>query len=156
MLKIQVVSIGKNKDRWLSEGCDHYLKLLSRYAKVELKLLPALKDTASLSPAEVKFKEAERLLPAIGSSFLVALHNRGKAIDSVAFARQLEQLQLVSGGKLSFVVGGAFGLHDRVLKKAKMQLSLSPLTFSHQLARLALLEQLYRGFSILRGTAYHK
>lgn len=156
MLKIQILSIGKDKDRWISEGCDHYLKLLSRYAKAEIKLLPSVKTSSALSASEVKSKEADRLLPAIGSSFVVALHDRGKTFDSMAFARQLEQLQMVSAGKLTFVVGGAFGLHERVLKKAKLQLSLSALTLSHQLARLTLLEQLYRGFSILHGTSYHK
>ena len=118
--------------------------------------LPLLAKEKGIPAVEVKSKEADRLIPAIGSHFLIALHDRGKSFDSLTFARQLEQLQIVSNGTLAFVIGGAFGLHERILTKAKVQLSLSPLTFSHQLTRLTLLEQLYRGFSILKGTSYHK
>ncbi len=156
LLKVKVVTIGKDKDRWITEGCDHYLKLLSRYARVELKLLPSLKAASSLSPNEIKAREAARLEPELGAGYLVALHDRGQPFDSQRFARRLEKLQAESGGTAVFVIGGAFGLHDSILKRSRLQLSLSALTFSHQMTRLILLEQLYRGYSIIHGTAYHK
>lgn len=156
MLKLRILSIGKEKDRWLGEGCDHYLKLLSRYANVQLQLIPTSKAPPSLSPQEIKARDTVLLEKAIGSDLLVALHDRGEKFDSIAFSKRLERLQDGSGGRITMVIGGAFGLDERILNRASLVLSLSELTMSHQLTRLVLLEQLYRGFSILHGTAYHK
>jgi 23S rRNA (pseudouridine1915-N3)-methyltransferase len=156
LLKVRIVTIGKEKDRWITEGCNHYLKLLKKFARVEIKLLPSLKAVSSLSPSQIKGREAEQLEPECGSGYLIALHDRGKKFDSPGFAERLERLQIESGGSVVFVIGGAYGLDDRILKRSRLQLSLSDLTFSHQMTRLILLEQLYRGFSILHHTAYHK
>ena len=156
MLRIRLLSLGRDRDRWVGEGCAHYLKLLSRFAKVESQIIPALKGGGSLSPAQHKAREAERIEKTLGSDYLVALHNRGRKYDSPAFARWLEKLPADSGGRLTLLIGGAFGLDERILERADQVLSLSDLTFSHQLTRLVILEQLYRGFSILAGTAYHK
>ena len=156
MPNIRIISIGKDKDAWITEGCEHYRKLLSRFSRVESLLLPSLKNSASLSPDETKAAEADRLEKAIGSGYLVALHERGQVFDSPKAARRLQQAELEARGPISFVIGGAFGLDPRILKRAAWLWSLSPLTFSHQLTRLILLEQLYRAYSILHGTAYHK
>ena len=156
MLRIRLLSIGRDRDRWIGEGCDHYLKLLSRFAKVENQIIPTLKGSASLSPAELKAHEAERINKALGSDYLVALHDRGRKHDSPAFAKMIEKLQTNSGGRLTLLIGGAFGLDQQLLDRADLVVSLSDLTFSHQLTRLVILEQLYRGFSILAGTKYHK
>ena len=156
MLRIRILAIGKDKDRWISEGCDHYLKLLSRYAKIDLDIIPSPKTSSSLTADKIKALEADRLEKKLGSDFLIALHDQGKQFDSMSFARQIERLQVESNGKIDLIIGGAFGIDQRILSRAKLVWSLSALTFSHQLVRLVILEQLYRAFSILRGTAYHK
>jgi len=155
LLKVRIVAIGKDKDPWISEGSKHYSKLLSRYATVEAKIIPALKAAASLSPAEVKLQEASRIEKALGKGYLIALSDRGTKTDSLGLAKKIEKLQSRTG-TLTFLIGGAHGLDESIIGKADLVLSLSPLTFSHQLVRLILLEQLYRALSILHGSSYHK
>lgn len=155
MLKVRIVAVGKDKDPWISQGCDHYSKLLSRYASVDIKIIPALKTAAGLSPAEVKAREGERFEKEIGKGFVIALSDRGVKTDSVGLAGKIERWQAL-GGVITFLIGGAHGLDEGVIKRADLVLSLSPLTFSHQLVRLVLLEQLYRALSILHGSSYHK
>lgn len=156
MLKVRVLSIGKDKERWLTDGCAHFVKLLSRYCAVELENLPSPRDSTSLPPEQITALEADRFRKRLGRGFVVALSDRGKATDSSAFARLLQRLQTESGGVVTFLIGGPYGLHPGLLKTADLVLSLSPLTFSHQLVRLVLLEQLYRGFATLHGTPYPK
>ena len=156
MLKINIVAIGKDKDAWVTSGCEHYLKLISRWAKVSFDILPALKGGSSLSPAEVMAQEADRFEKHLGDTKYIALGERGKRLDSHGFAELLSRWEQTSGGSVTLLIGGAYGLDDRLLKRADQTLSLSPMTFSHQLVRLVLLEQIYRGFSLLRGSPYHK
>lgn len=148
--------MGKDKDSWVSDGCAHFEKLLSRFAHVEWQLIKAAKHSGSLSPSEIKRDEAERLLAKLDKGTTIALGDKGDRFDSVEFAKFLEKLQISSGGTVNIVIGGAYGLSQAVLDRADKILSLSPMTFSHQLVRLVLLEQLYRGFSILHGSDYHK
>ncbi len=155
MLRVRIVAIGKDKDPWISEGSNHYSKLLSRYAAVETKIIPSLKAASGLSPAEIKSREATRFDKELGKGYVIALSDRGVSYDSPGLAKKLEKLQALSGD-MTFLIGGAYGLDDRIIKRADLVLSLSPLTFSHQLVRLVLLEQLYRALSILHGSSYHK
>ncbi len=156
MVKIAIIAIGKDKDRFIAEGSEHYAKLLSRYASVDLRILPSPKTAASLSPPEIMAREADRLEKSINSGFLVALSERGRLVDSVEFAKLLERRLAHLSGPITFLIGGAYGLDARLIKRADLVLSLSKMTFSHQLVRLVLLEQLYRAFSILGGSPYHK
>lgn len=156
MLKITIIAIGKDKDRWVSDGAAHFEKLLQRWCRLEWKMLSSPARSSALSPHEIRRVEGEVLRKEIAGHYSIALTDRGRAFDSREFAELLGQLQIVSGGEVCFVIGGPHGLDASVLDEAKEQLSLSPLTFSHQLVRLVLLEQLYRGFSILHGTDYHK
>lgn len=156
MLKIKVLGIGKDKDRWVSDACDHYVKLISRWAKVELDYVPSPKASASLTPDQIRAAESALLAERCGSGYTVALTASARQVDSHGFAELVQKWQTVSGGMVTFVVGGPHGLTPDFVKGASMALSLSPLTFSHQIVRLVLLEQLYRGFSILQGTSYHK
>lgn len=156
MLKIRIVAVGKNKDRWVSDGCAHFEKLLSRFALVEWSIVSPAKHSGSLSSQEIKKDEAKRLMSLLNKGTIIALSDIGKKVDSLSFSKILERVQISSKGTVTFVIGGAYGLGDLVLSNANMILSLSSLTFSHQLVRLVLLEQLYRGFSILHGTDYHK
>lgn len=155
MIKIRVVAVGKDKDAWISDGLAHYEKLVSRYAAVDWTVVTAVQGKG-MAPAEIKRREAERLGKHLGRGLTVALADRGKACDSPALARLMERWQTQSGGTITFVIGGAYGLDPTILKAADFTLSLSSLTFSHQLVRLVLLEQLFRAFSILHGTDYHK
>ncbi len=156
MLKIRLILVGKDKDAWVADGIAHYRKLLSRFASLDIVTLPGVKAASSLSPSEIMAKEHDQIVRKLGKGFTVALADSGKKMDSMSFSKWLSKVQVSGSGELTFVVGGAYGLDKRLLDSADLILSLSPLTFSHQLVRLVLLEQLYRGFSILHGTDYHK
>ncbi len=156
MLKVHLICVGKDKDAWITDGCAHFKKLLSRYAEVSWRILSAEKSGSGLSASEVKKREAVRILKALDKGFHIALADKGTDPDSRGLARQLENWQTRCGGCIEFIIGGAYGLDESVLDRADLVLSLSPLTFSHQLVRLVLLEQLYRAFSILHNTDYHK
>jgi 23S rRNA (pseudouridine1915-N3)-methyltransferase len=156
VLKVDIVVLGKDKDTWVSSAVAHYRKLLSRYATLELITVPSPRLSASLSPPEIQKAEATAIEKHLPPGYLIGLSDRGKARDSKAFAGHLDTLQTKSRGRVVFVIGGPYGLDKALLKRCHETLSLSPLTFSHQLVRLVLLEQLYRGFSIIHGTDYHK
>lgn len=154
--RIRIITIGKDKDSWVTEGLAHYEKLLSRWAKIEWVLLPHPKQVSSDTPEATKQAEAIKLSDAIDDSKFIALTIDGKTYDSHGFSKQLSKWQEQFSGKITFVIGGAYGLDESLIKRASAQLSLSPLTYSHQLTRLILLEQLFRGFSISHNTDYHK
>jgi len=156
LLNIRIISIGRDKDEWITSGCEHYRKLLSRYARIEFDYLSSPKGSASLSANEIKAAEATKLSKAIGTGFTIGLHDRGRSFDSVQFAKELEKIETHSRGSVALVIGGPYGLHESILERADLLWSLSPLTFSHQLVRLIVLEQLYRAYSIRQGTSYHK
>jgi 23S rRNA (pseudouridine1915-N3)-methyltransferase len=156
LLKIRIIAIGDHKDKWIAEGCEHYVKMLSRSAAVEMVSLSSPKLSARMQPDEIRKAESSRLLESAGKGMRIALSDNGKELDSHAFSASLEKWQTKSSGTITFLIGGPHGHHPDLLKQADLVLSLSRLTFSHQLVRLVLLEQLYRAFSILRGTDYHK
>ena len=156
MFKIRIIAIGKDKDRWITDGCLHYQKLLSRFADVQWTVISPAKATSTTPANQIKRQEGERLIREFTRGIHVALSDHGETMDSPSLAQLLEKWLAQSSGMISFFVGGAYGLDDAILDRADMVLSLSPLTFSHQLVRPLLLEQLYRAFSIIHGTAYHK
>ncbi len=156
MLSINIFLIGKDKDAWITQGCAHYEKLLSRYAKLNWLVIIPPKKISSLSPDEIKLNEGKLILDKLPKGSTIALTDAGKSYNSIRFASLLEKLHTISGGTINLIIGGAYGLDKAVLDKADMSISLSPLTFSHQLVRLVLLEQLYRAFTIIHGTDYHK
>jgi 23S rRNA (pseudouridine1915-N3)-methyltransferase len=156
MLKIRILAIGEDKNRWVTEGIAHFTKLLSKYASIEFVSLPSPKSSASISPDEIKKQEAALFRERLAKGMTIALTDSGKSLDSIAFAKQLERWQVSSGGTVTFLIGGPFGLDAHLVESCDLALSLSLLTFSHQLVRLVLLEQLYRGYTILHNTSYHK
>ena len=156
MIKIKIIAIGKDKDKWVTEGQKHFEKLLSRYAKIESIHIPSPKLSPSLTPLEIKKKESELFSKQIGKFKYIALVDNGIYFNSIAFSKQLEKLITTSSGQLIFIIGGAYGIDEKLLSQASYKLSLSPLTFSHQLVRLVLFEQLFRAFSISNNTDYHK
>lgn len=156
MIKIRIIAIGKDKDRFITDGCSHYCKLLSRYAAVDIRILPSLRSSSSLTPRQIKAREAERFVKELGSGYLVALGDSGRGVNSSDFAHLLQKSLVRAAGPITFLIGGSHGLDAKIMKRADMVLSLSRMTFSHQLVRLILLEQLYRALSILHGGPYHK
>ena len=156
MVKFEIVAVGKSKDRWLDEAVAHYEKLLSKYARLKWTLVTSPAKSSALSPAEIKRLEAAKLREVLADSYLIALADSGKKFDSSSFAKNLEKLTVSSRNEIKIVIGGPYGLDDSILKQASEVWSLSGLTFSHQIVRIVLLEQLFRGFSILHGRDYHK
>ncbi|MFQ5500559.1 MAG: 23S rRNA (pseudouridine(1915)-N(3))-methyltransferase RlmH [Candidatus Zixiibacteriota bacterium] len=155
MVRIRVVGIGKDKDQWVSDAIEHFGKLLSRWASLDWQMLAGPAGTRSAP--EIRRQEATLILSKCHPrATVIALTDQGEQMDSLHLARRIESLLAHGSGKLLFVIGGAYGLDRSVLDRADVRLSLSPLTFSHQLVRPILAEQLYRAFSILHGTDYHK
>jgi len=156
MLKIKIITIGKNKDSWIDDSIAHYEKLLKKYAKLTFENISDIKKSSSLSEKEIKNQEAIKLRKQIGSGYKIALSDKGRKFNSEQFAEYLSKLMQLSGGTVEFIIGGAYGLDKSVINDCDDIVSLSPMTMSHQLVRPVLLEQLYRGFSILSGGRYHK
>lgn len=158
-MNISIVAVGKLKEDYFIKACGEYEKRLSRFCSLKVTETADEKAPESLSSAleeQVKDKEGKRLLSKIGpKDYVVALTLGGKAPDSPGLARFLQQL-MEQGKSPVFLIGGSLGLSKEVLDRADEKLSLSNLTFPHRIARLVLLEQLFRSFKILSGEAYHK
>ncbi|NLM93876.1 MAG: 23S rRNA (pseudouridine(1915)-N(3))-methyltransferase RlmH [Bacteroidales bacterium] len=155
-MRITVLALGKTEEPYLREGIENYLKRLAHYTHIEFIEYQLPRKHQSLPPALLKQKEAEAILAHMGKAdFSVVLDERGKTFTSVAFAQFLQQRLNQSVKNLLFVIGGAWGFDEAVYQKANMQLSLSAMTFSHQMIRLFFTEQLYRAFTILRNESYH-
>jgi 23S rRNA (pseudouridine1915-N3)-methyltransferase len=155
LTKLRIIAVGKDKDSWLTDGLSHYEKFLKRYVQLEW-LHVAAEKSSSLSPGEIKKREATRIRKHLGRGLTIALADRGKQFNSPQLAKKIESWLGTCDGRISFLIGGAYGLEDTLLGEVDQVLSLSSLTFSHQVVRLLLLEQLFRAFSILKGTDYHK
>jgi 23S rRNA (pseudouridine1915-N3)-methyltransferase len=155
-MKIDLVLVGKSDQKYLQEGIDIYHKRLKHYCQFEMKVIPDLKSTKSLSEEQQKEKEGELIINQIkDSDFVILLDERGESLSSVDFAQLIEKKQVAGTRKLSFVIGGPYGFSKDVYAKANAELSLSAMTFSHQMVRLLFIEQLYRAFTIINGEPYH-
>lgn len=155
VLRVRIITVGDDKDEWISEGIAHFTRLLSRYCNVEMIAVPPAWGR-SQSREVLKRQEAKALAPYLDKGVSVALADSAATLDSEGFAKFLERLQVTSSGTATFLVGGPYGLDPKLAASCTHRISLSRLTFSHQIVRLILLEQLFRGFSILHGTDYHK
>lgn len=159
-MKITVLSVGKIKEQYLRDAVSEYEKRLRRYCKLELIEVADEKTPDQASAAEeeaIRRKEAERLLKHIGDDeFVVTLEIGGRMLDSVEFSRKLELLGVQGVSHICFVIGGSIGLGQAVLDRSDFALSFSKMTFPHQLMRVILLEQIYRGYRIQMNEPYHK
>ncbi|WP_411768829.1 23S rRNA (pseudouridine(1915)-N(3))-methyltransferase RlmH [Winogradskyella sp. A3E31] len=155
-MQITLLAIGKTDDKRLIQLIDDYSKRLSHYIKFHFEIIPDLKKVKHLSEAQQKEKEGEVILSKTqNSDILILLDENGKQMDSVGFSNYLQK-HMNSGIKhLIFVIGGPYGFSDAVYQRANGKLSLSKMTFSHQMVRLFFIEQLYRGFTILKNEPYH-
>ncbi len=160
MIKITIACVGKVKKSWMRAGIAEYEKRLGRYCRLETLQVADEKTPDGAAPAEevaIREKEGQRLLAGIPErAFVAALEIGGRRFDSPAFAREIEKLGASGNSHLVFVIGGSLGLSDSVLRRANMKISFSDMTFPHQLMRIILLEQIYRGFRIINGEPYHK
>ncbi len=155
-MKIKLLVVGKTDHKGLQAMISEYQKRLQHYIKFELEVIPALKSTKNLSIPEQLEKEGEAILARIGTTdVMVLLDEQGKQYPSIDFANYLQKLMNAGTRQLVFVVGGPYGFSNIVYIRSQDKISLSPMTFSHQMVRLFFVEQLYRGFTILRNEPYH-
>lgn len=157
MIKINVVAVGKVKEKYFADGITEYSKRLTRFATVkviEIKEELLLKDGEAEKKLTIE-REGERILPEL-KGYVFALAVEGKKVSSEKFSEKLAELKNTGVGEITFVIGGSYGLADCVKKKADVLLSFSDMTFPHTLMRLILTEQLYRAFMIDAGSSYHK
>ncbi|MBR5597024.1 MAG: 23S rRNA (pseudouridine(1915)-N(3))-methyltransferase RlmH [Lachnospiraceae bacterium] len=159
-MKITIVSVGKIKEKFYRDAIDEYAKRLSKYCKFEIIEVSDEKTPEKCSEVEEQLilsKEADKILKHIRQDmFVYVLAIKGKKLDSVAFANEINQLGLSGKSSIAFVIGGSLGLHSTVLNRADRQLSFSDMTFPHQLMRVILSEQIYRCFRIIANEPYHK
>jgi len=158
MFAVTILAVGRLKEPWLREGLAEYQKRLAAYCDFKVVEIPEYRLPDEPSPAQIQkglAAEGRAILDKAGKAPLAALCIEGKELSSPGFARFLAERQQAAGA-LCFAVGGSFGLSDEVKRQAVARLSVSPMTFPHQLFRVMLAEQLYRGFSILSGGKYHK
>lgn len=155
-MKITLLVIGKTDSAYLREGIEMYTKRLKHYVSFELVIIPDVKQTKKLTEQLQKSKEGELILSKLQVGRELHLFDeRGKSYSSTEFAEFLQQKMLSSVKELIFVIGGPYGFSDEVYHQANSKISLSKLTFSHQMVRLLCVEQFYRAFTILKGEPYH-
>ncbi|KUO70472.1 MAG: 23S rRNA (pseudouridine(1915)-N(3))-methyltransferase RlmH [Clostridia bacterium BRH_c25] len=159
-MNITVITVGKLKERYFKEAVEEYSTRLSKYCRLEIVEVTDEKAPENLSPAQeliIIQKEGQGILKYIKEdTYTIALAIQGKQLSSVGLADFINDLGIKGRSNIAFIIGGSLGLSDEVLKRADFKLSFSPMTFPHQLMRVILLEQVYRGFRIIRGEPYHK
>ena len=159
-MKISIVCVGKIKEKFFVDAIREYEKRLSRYCKLEICEVADEKTPDKASEAleeQIKEKEACRMEKyLVDDAYVIALAIDGKMLDSVALSEKIEKAGIQGVSHIQFVIGGSLGLHKRILDRADYKLSFSKMTFPHQLMRVILLEQVYRGYRIMNGEPYHK
>jgi len=155
-MKISLFVIGKTNFAFVKDGIAVYTKRLKRYVNFEMVELPDVKGAKNMSPDELKKREAEILEKKIKSGdFVVLLDEKGKEFNSREFASFIQNKSLQSTKHLIFIVGGAYGFSEQMYQRANSKISLSKMTFSHQIIRVIFMEQFYRAFTIINGEPYH-
>jgi 23S rRNA (pseudouridine1915-N3)-methyltransferase len=155
-MKIVLLTIGKTSEKYLIEGIAQYQKRLKHYTQFEMLEILNIKNAKNFSNAELMKKEGELILKQLQSSdHLVLLDDKGKDFTSPKFSEKLQSWMLSGKKRLVFVVGGAYGFSEEVYSRGNEKLSLSKMTFSHQMVRLFFVEQIYRGYTILNNEPYH-
>jgi 23S rRNA (pseudouridine1915-N3)-methyltransferase len=153
---IKLIVVGKTVKSYLKEGEEEYTNRLKHYVRFEEEVISELKNASSLNEEQIKQKEGEEILKRIqATDYLVLLDEQGKHFSSEEFAEKIEKWQNTSVKQVVFVVGGAYGFSKEVYDRCNEKLSLSKMTFSHQMVRLFFKEQLYRAYSIIKGEPYH-
>lgn len=147
--------VGKTTDAHIEALCQDYLKRLTHYLPVKVQVIPELRNTKAMTPDQQKQAEGELILRAVPQSAeLILLDEHGREYRSIEFAQQIQK-KMSSGRDIFFAIGGPYGFSQAVYARANSKISLSQMTFSHQMVRLFLIEQIYRAMTILRGEPYH-
>lgn len=156
IMKIMLLVIGKTDDGYLETGIMKYVGRLEHYVSFEMKVIPDLKNRKTLTVQEQKRQEGIMILSQLSpGDEVILLDEKGKTFTSRAFSQWVERLANANYKRVVFVIGGPYGFSDDVYDKAKHKISLSEMTFSHQMVRLVFVEQLYRAFTIIKGESYH-
>lgn len=155
-MNIKLIAIGKTDHKNLQALIEEYQRRLSFYIKFELDIIPDIKNVKNLSEEQQKEKEGELILAKLSpTDFLILLDENGKSFTSIGFANELQKKMNAGLKTLVYVIGGPYGFSETVYQKAQQKISLSEMTFSHQMVRLFFIEQVYRGFTILKNEPYH-
>ncbi|HNW50845.1 MAG TPA: 23S rRNA (pseudouridine(1915)-N(3))-methyltransferase RlmH [Prolixibacteraceae bacterium] len=155
-MKVTLLEVGKTEADYLKKGIDLYLKRIVHYLPFNEVVIPSLKKTGSLSEMQQKQKEGELILGQLNATDeLILLDEKGEKFTSVQFARFIEKKMVEGNRNLVFVIGGPYGFSPDVYARARTKISLSEMTFSHQMVRLIFVEQFYRAMTILKGEPYH-
>lgn len=155
-MAIKLVMVGKTVEQYLKTGIELYKDRIEHYCRFSIVEIPELKNAKAMSRDQIKIKEGNLILKAVSPSDLVILlDEKGKTCTSVSWAQDLEQKMSHISRDMVFVIGGSYGFSQDVYSRANQLLSLSSMTFSHQLVRVIFLEQLYRAFTIIKGEPYH-
>jgi 23S rRNA (pseudouridine1915-N3)-methyltransferase len=155
-MKIALLQTGKTTDKHISEVVDLYSNRIKKYSVFEIITLPDVKNTRNMSANEQKMKEGKRIIQSISSDdYIILLDEKGKELRTVEFSEWVKKLFLLQKKRIVFVIGGPWGFSEEVYNRADFRMSLSKMTFPHQLVRLLFLEQLYRVFTIIKGEPYH-
>jgi 23S rRNA (pseudouridine1915-N3)-methyltransferase len=155
-MKIALLQTGKTSEKYVAMGLDMYSARIRKYSGFEIITLPDLKNVRNLSVGEQKIREGRRMVQAIGKDdYVVLLDERGEELRTTEFAEWIRKRSMVPGKRVIFVIGGPWGFSDELYELADYRLSLSKMTFPHQLVRLLFVEQLYRVMTILKGEPYH-
>ena len=155
-MKITLLTVGKTDRDWVKQGLDIYVSRLKHYIPFNIVEIPELKNVSALSKDQIKTKEGELILKNVKpTDDVILLDERGKEYSSVAFAKVLQDKITYVGKDIVFIIGGAYGFCEDVYNRANSKMSLSRMTFSHQMVRAIFAEQIYRAFTIMRGEPYH-
>ncbi|MCD4817284.1 MAG: 23S rRNA (pseudouridine(1915)-N(3))-methyltransferase RlmH [Candidatus Cloacimonetes bacterium] len=153
-MPIKILCVGKTKTDFIQAGISEYEKRISRFSKLKWEFLPDIKLKKNSTTDDVKAKEAEVILKRVSEKdFLISLDENGKQFNSIAFSQKMDSI--LAHKNIIFIIGGVYGLHYTVLKRADIILGFSKFTFTHQMIRLILLEQIYRAFTIIKNKKYH-
>ncbi len=155
-MRIALIFTGKTTERFIKEGIDNYINRISKYITFEIITIPEIKNTRNMPVREQKIKEGVKIFQSIRSDdYVILLDEKGTEYTTAEFAGMFEKALMVQRKRIVFIIGGPWGFADEVYSKAQLVLSLSRLTFSHQLVRLLFLEQLYRILTVINGDPYH-
>jgi 23S rRNA (pseudouridine1915-N3)-methyltransferase len=155
-MKLVLLQTGKTTEKYVTEGAVDFSARISRFTAFEIITIPDLKNTKNMPPEEQRRREGGKLMQYVGNNdYVVLLDEKGKELRTTEFAAMLQKMLMLPKKRLVFVIGGPWGFPGTVYDRADVMLSLSRMTYSHQLARLLFLEQLYRAFTILKGEPYH-
>ena len=159
-MNIRIVCVGKLKEKYLKEACDEYVKRLTKYCRLDIIELKEAKLPENASPADeekVKIEEGKAILSKLfEKEYVITLEVLGKQLSSIELAEKISNLGVSGNADIAFVIGGSLGLSKEVSKRSNFSLSFSKLTFTHQMMRVLVLEQIYRAFKIARNENYHK